>query len=296
VKADGAKGAERCMPDDNFYETLVENIPELLKVINQNGTGQYFNRCWLEFTGRTLEQEVGTGWLDGLHHEDIQGYLKVIKEACGKRQNTLVEYRLKRVDGVYRWILEKGKPVFSREGEFESYISSCMDITEQKQVLENNGNTYFDEITGLPNRRFFDDYLRREWGRAARSVRSLTLLMCSAGYSTPEDNHYVKLLGSAIKSELSRSSDFLALYNNKKFAAILPETDAQGAAVVVNRIRTRVQALVSEYNKSQKKKKRVPAIGITCVVPTIDVPTAAELVELAEKSCCRQKHESNNGK
>lgn len=260
--------------NNSFYKTLVENIPVVLKVLNQKGNGKFFNKQWLDFTGRTIEQETGAGWLDGLHPEDIQGYLESFKAACGNRQNTRVEYRLKRADGEYRWILEDSKPVFLPKGEFEGYISSCLDITEQKQAQENNGNEYFDEITGIPNRRFFDDYLRREWGRAARTVRSLTLAMCSSDYGSREDHSNLKLLVSAINSGLNRPGDFLALYNDGKFAVILPETNAQGAAVVVDNIRKSVQTLAAELS--------VPAIGLASAVPTIDVSSAAELIELAD--------------
>lgn len=262
--------------NDSFYQTLVENVPVLLKIIDQNGVGKFFNKRWLDFTGRTLEQETGGGWLEGLHPEDIQVYLEAVKAACWNRQNTRNEYRLRGADGVFRWILEEGKPVFAVEGELKWYIGSGLDITEQKLLQENSGsNIYFDSFTGIPNRRFFDDYLRREWGRAARTVRSLTLVLCSASHR--QENHYdLKLLGSTINSELNRPGDFLALYNDEKFAVILPETDEQGAAVVVDKIRTRVQALATGHS--------VPAIGLVSVVPTIDVSTAAELVELAEQA------------
>ncbi|TEB06989.1 Phytochrome-like protein cph2 [Pelotomaculum schinkii] len=266
---------------DSFFQNLIDNIPLLVKVLNHNGTGAFFNKGWLEFTGRTLEQEIGSGWSDGLHPEDIKGYLKAVEEACGNRQSNRYEYRLRRADGVYRWILEEGKPVTSPGGGFESYICSGLDITEQKQAQEKISNNYFDEFTGLPNRRFFEDYLRREWGRAARTVRSLTLVMCSAGHNSQKDNKYLKLLGSAINKELNRPGDFLALYSDEKFMAILPETDAQGAAVVVDRIRTRVKTLEPGHS--------VPDIGLISAVPTIDVSTAAELVELAEQAMQQEK-------
>lgn len=262
---------------DSFPQNLIDNIPLLVKVLNQNGTGSFFNKGWLEFTGRTLEQDIGSGWWDGVHPEDIKGYLKAVEEACGKRQSNRYEYRLKRADGTYRWILEEGKPVVSAGGGFESYICSGLDITEQKPDQEKISKQYFDEFTGLPNRRFFDDYLRREWGRAARTVRSLTLVMSSASRNS-QDN---KLLGSAISKEMNRPGDFLALYSDEKFAAILPETDAQGAAVVVDRIRTRVKTLELGHC--------VPEIGLFSAVPTVDVSTAAELVELAEQAMQQEK-------
>jgi PAS domain S-box-containing protein len=96
--------------------------------------GIFFNKGWLEFTGRTLDQELGEGWLKGVHLEDLARCLDVCGAAFGRREPFTVEYRLRRKDGEYRWLIDTGTPRFESDGAFLGYIGSCIDITARKQA------------------------------------------------------------------------------------------------------------------------------------------------------------------
>src|SRR5262249_35226751 len=93
-------------------------------------------RRWLDFTGRPLQGEVGNGWSEGVHPDDRQRCLNTYVRAFDARRAFRMEYRLRRFDGVYRWILDTGVPRFAADGTFEGYIGSCIDVTEQKRVEE----------------------------------------------------------------------------------------------------------------------------------------------------------------
>jgi PAS domain S-box-containing protein len=96
----------------------------------------YFNRAWLEFTGRTLAEELGDGWSEGVHPEDLDACLHDYLQAFGARKPFVLEYRLRRRDGEYRWVVDHGAPFYDKSGKFGGYIGSCFDITERREAEE----------------------------------------------------------------------------------------------------------------------------------------------------------------
>jgi len=93
----------------------------------------FFNKAWLDFTGRTAEQEMGDGWAEGVFKEDFDGCLKTYLDAFANKQPFEMEYRLKHNDGTYHWILDCGSPFFGDDGVFLGYIGSCYDINDSKE-------------------------------------------------------------------------------------------------------------------------------------------------------------------
>jgi PAS domain S-box-containing protein len=96
----------------------------------------YVNQHWLDFTGRPMDRQIGDGWSEGIHPDDLQRCLQTYCDAFDARRAFRMEYRLERFDGEYRWILDMGAPRFGADGTFLGYIGSCIDINDQKQVEE----------------------------------------------------------------------------------------------------------------------------------------------------------------
>jgi len=94
----------------------------------------WFNATWLAFTGRTIEQERGDDWTEGVHPDDFHRCLDCYLDAFHGRRPFEMEYRLRYRDGSYRWIVDYGIPLHSGEGEFDGYIGYCLDITERKRA------------------------------------------------------------------------------------------------------------------------------------------------------------------
>jgi PAS domain S-box-containing protein len=115
-----------------LFEALADVAPVMIWQSGPDKLATYFNRPWLEFTGRSLEQEVRNGWADGVHPDDLERCMATYVEASDARQEFEMEYRLRRHDGVYRWILDRGRPVYAVGGEFLGFIGGCIDITERK--------------------------------------------------------------------------------------------------------------------------------------------------------------------
>src|SRR3954451_1922296 len=122
-------------PDEERFRALADSAPVLIWMSDTAKGGIYFNRAWLDFTGRSLERETGDGWMESLHPED-QEPLWAAQEAFDARQPFEVQFRLRRHDGVWRWMLNSAKPRFSLNGEFAGYTGSCIDITERFEAEE----------------------------------------------------------------------------------------------------------------------------------------------------------------
>ncbi|MBG1239839.1 response regulator [Nostoc sp. NZL] len=119
------------------YRYLAEAIPQLVWTTNPNGECDFFNQNWCEYTGLTLEQSLGSGWLAALHPDDIQSADEVWSNAVKNSTIYNNEYRFKRAsDGSYRWQLARGLPLKDEQGIVVKWFGTCTDIHEQKQILE----------------------------------------------------------------------------------------------------------------------------------------------------------------
>ncbi len=115
-----------------FYR-LADSAKVMIWTSGPDKLCDWFNRTWLEFTGRTMEQELGNGWTDGVHPDDLSRCLTIYTTAFDSRQEFSMEYRLRRHDAVYRRVLDIGAPHFSADGKFRGYFGSCIDMTEAKR-------------------------------------------------------------------------------------------------------------------------------------------------------------------
>ena len=116
---------------------LVSNTaPVMIWMSGPDKLCNYFNQPWLEFTGQPLEAELGNGWAQGVHTDDLNRCLETYSQAFDQRQSFAMEYRLRRNDGEHRWILDIGVPRFNSDRTFAGYIGSCMDITDRKLAEE----------------------------------------------------------------------------------------------------------------------------------------------------------------
>jgi PAS domain S-box-containing protein len=112
------------------FRIVADAAPVLIWMSGVDKLCTFFNKRWLEFTGRSLEQEMGNGWAEGVHPDDLQGCLNTYTEAFDAREPFVMQYRLRRNDGEYRWLSDNGVPRYNAQGEFVGYIGSCVDVTE----------------------------------------------------------------------------------------------------------------------------------------------------------------------
>lgn len=121
----------------NFYITLFEEFPASIWRSGKDGVINYFNKTWLRFTGRKMEEELNGGWIENMHPDDVEHFEYIYRKALLEHKAYEIEFRLRRFDGEYRWIVNEGRPFSNLEDDFAGFIGVCTDVTEKRQVTEN---------------------------------------------------------------------------------------------------------------------------------------------------------------
>jgi len=130
------KAEEALRESEIHYKTLADSGQALIWTTGTDKKCNYFNQPWLKFTGRTLEQELGDGWLEGVHPDDLQHCIDIYNDSFDNHQKFSMEYRIHHASGEYRWIQDDGSPRFNSKGKFIGYIGHCLDISERKRAEE----------------------------------------------------------------------------------------------------------------------------------------------------------------
>jgi PAS domain S-box-containing protein len=127
---------ELLQESENRFRLIADATPVMIWMADANQLCNYFNQVWLDFTGCSLEQQLGNDWTQDIHPEDKQQRQTIYSTAFYAHQKFQTEYRLRRADGEYRWLLDTGVPRFTSNGSFVGYIGSCVDISDRKQAEE----------------------------------------------------------------------------------------------------------------------------------------------------------------
>lgn len=129
------KKAENALHESEVrFRTLANSGQALIWTSGLDKKCNYFNQTWLDFTGRSIEQELGDGWVEGVHPDDLQHCVETYVTGFDRQEKFSMEYRVRHVSGEYRWIQDDGSPRFNSEGEFIGFIGHCLDITDRKKT------------------------------------------------------------------------------------------------------------------------------------------------------------------
>jgi two-component system cell cycle sensor histidine kinase/response regulator CckA len=130
------RAEEALKESERRFRTMADTAPVLIWMCDPEGKYVFVNKPWLDFRGRPMEQELGEGWAEGIHPEEREGARAAFLGAVAGRESFRSEYRIRRADGQYRWVLDSGTPRFDPHGRYAGHIGSCLDITESRQDRE----------------------------------------------------------------------------------------------------------------------------------------------------------------
>lgn len=136
------------------FKTVADTAPVMIWTAQPDKQCDFFNKAWLEFTGRPMEMELGNGWAASIHPEDLDKCTGIYNASFDQRVRFIKEYRLRRHDGQYRWVACQGIPRYTSDGLFVGYIGSCLDIHESKLAKEELENIVQSRTSELNNRNF----------------------------------------------------------------------------------------------------------------------------------------------
>ena len=194
------------------FRIMANTAPVLVWMSGTDKLCTFFNQVWLDFTGRTHKQELGNGWAEGVHADDLDRCLETYVAAFDARRPFRMEYRLRNHEGHYRWILDIGVPRLGLDGSFCGYIGSAVDITEQKQAQEDSAHighlqrlAHMGELTAS-----IAHELRQPLSGILLHTETLRLLLKASGAASPEIE---EILGD-IDKDGHRASDVLVSIRN----------------------------------------------------------------------------------
>jgi diguanylate cyclase (GGDEF)-like protein/PAS domain S-box-containing protein len=272
------------------YKLIVESSPNMIWRSGLDGNCYYFNETWLRFTGRTMEQEMGDGWVSGVHPEDVDRCMETYLSAFRQREPFEMEYRLKRHDGLYRWINDRGVPVY-HDGEFHGYIGSCMDVSEKIEGMRLTEMAHYDKLTGVYNRNYLEILIDYEYKRFERDKGSTVYLMMDIDnfkyfndqYGHDFGDQVLSCVAGAIAQKL-RHSDYIGRFGGDEFLAILPQSTVTDAMQVAQRILDEIATLNIENSYETIGLSIGIAAQQASVDPRMVLKSADEAMFRAKKS------------
>ena len=229
--------------NEHQYKLIVEFSPNLIWRSGSDGLCDYFNKTWLQFTGRDLEQERGNGWVEGVHPDDLSYCLKIYSEAFALRESFEMNYRLKRYDGQWRWINDRGVPFYNDHGSFQGYIGSCVDTTEQVIGEQMKVMAQTDGLTGVFSRQYFIQTAAEEIERTERGRRRLCLAMIDIDRFKAINDVYGHHVGDEVLRHFAqvllgnvRKNDLTGRYGGDEFIILFPDADLAQASLALDRL------------------------------------------------------------
>ncbi len=314
----GRKKVELALKESEEKFRLIAETIEDVFWMSTSGIEEmlYVSPAYEDIWGRSRESlyESPQSFLEAIHPDDKERIMAGVKPHSEGYWD--YEYRIVRPDGTHRWVKDRGFPVKDKLGDITRMIGTATDVTERvefeqelmraRQAAETANKelqrlSITDGLTGISNRRYFDDILRKEWRRALRNRTPLALVMgdidffkdYNDNYGHLQGDHCLKAVARAIEKAIKRASDLPARYGGEEFAILLPNTQKKGAQQIARDIQKRIKKLNIPHNFSDAAPYVTISFGIASMVP-LKRTKADLLIEAADKALYTAKDQGRN--
>ncbi len=200
------------------FHTLADSAPVMLWMAGYDGSFTFFNQFWLKFTGKSLEQQQGWGWLEGVHPQERNFCQETHDDACHAKMKFEIEYRFKRHDGEYRWMLDTGIPRFTPNGKFVGYIGCCIDITERKlaevalKQSQEAALAQFEEIESLS--RLKEEFLSTVSHELRTPLTNMKMAIQMLGIALHQEQNFLWEMAKPL-AERSKAARYFEILDNE---------------------------------------------------------------------------------
>jgi diguanylate cyclase (GGDEF)-like protein len=276
------------------YQAIVEFSPNMIWRSGLDANCNYFNETWLKFTGKTMSEEVGAGWLTRVHPDDMDFCMKTYLAAFEKHEAFEMEYRLLRHDGQWRWINDRGVPFRNTAGSFAGYIGSCVDVTEKIEGRKLTDLAFNDNLTKVYNRNYLEPIINYEFKQAKKEIYDVFYLMLDIdGFKSFNDrfghtcgDRVLYLVAQEIKKSV-RQIDTVGRYGGDEFIVVLPKS----TTLIAQETAKRILRVISQIHIEKIETTISVSIGI---VKQSDEVEIEDILKKADVAMYQAKNDGGN--
>lgn len=292
-----------------MHQFIAENTTDIVSYLNPDGTYHFISPSCKQLLGYKPIEVTGKRVAQILHPEESYKILELIVSAHSNLDSAAFSHRLRRKDGTYLWFETTARALRTPEKELDGIVAVSRDITawlEKERTLKESNEKLrhllnIDGLTGIANRRYFDERLVEEWNRMKQQAAPLSVLMIDIDFFKNFNDYYghqagdacIQQIATALQDTVKRNSDVVARYGGEEFVVLLPETDIDGAAFVGELLVENVRALELLNAVSTVSKFVTVSVGCSSVIPS-DERESTELIELADKGLYAAKDAGKN--
>ncbi|MEK8126373.1 diguanylate cyclase [Paenibacillus filicis] len=294
---------------EQMYRAITEHCTDIISKHSLDGLYLYVSPSVQTMLGYEQEELVGTSIYDYFHPHDLQLMNTAVDELESRTALKLPPYRMRNKEGDYIWLETHLRVIEAADEHGREFVCVSRDITDRKntenQLRKTNALlqkiSSIDALTGVANRRSFDENYAKEWRHGLRFSTPLSIILLDIDYFKRFNDNYghhegdicLKQVAEALKRAAKRPGDLIARYGGEEFVIVLPITDERGAAYVAEQLRQEVELLQMPHPSSDVSSFVTASLGHSTIIPTRDLPPR-ELLVRADRALYQAKQEGRN--